>query len=318
MILITGGLGYLGGRIAAHLLQRGYSVRLATRQANAVPPSVLSAATIVRLDLRSPETLRAAIQGVESIIHLAALNADECARDPQAAVAVNTLGTMSLLNVAQEQGVSRVIYFSTAHVYGSPLVGTIDERSMPRPAHHYSITHRAAEDYVLHANDSGRVSGTVLRLSNAVGAPVSPYANCWQLVGNNLAMQVAKTNKITLVSSGRQQRNFVAITDVAQFIEHMLASYGHPFAGQILNMGGENSLSVLQFATMVRERSRVVLGRSPTIAVDAAGDGQSHEAALDFRIDRIRALGFLPRTAITDEVDATLLMCEQLCLRRLS
>src|SRR5262245_32752221 len=66
----------------------------------------------------------------------------------------------------------RFIYMSTAKVFGSNPTGVIDELSLPRPASHYAITHRLAEDYVLAAHDKQRVEGVVMRLPTCV-SPMS-------------------------------------------------------------------------------------------------------------------------------------------------
>ena len=116
---------------------------------------------------------------MDAIVHLAAMNEMDCARDPAAALEVNTALTLRLLNAAVAAGVRRFVYLSTAHVYGAPLRGHIDERALPRPVHPYAITHRAAEDFVLAAFDAGRIEGVVLRLSNGVGAPAHAAVDRW-------------------------------------------------------------------------------------------------------------------------------------------
>lgn len=285
-------------------------MRLGTRRANPNVPPALRMAEVKLNDLTSVPSLRAAIRGSNAIIHLAALNAEECARDPERALLVNTLGTLNLVRAAIDESIGRMIYFSTAHVYGAPLSGEIDELSVPRPAHSYSISHRNAEDYVLQASDAGRLSGTILRLSNAVGPPISADANCWMLLANDLSRQVVETAEIVLHSSGHQERNFVAIGDIVAFVEKILNSRQNEFTGQIINLGGRKSLTVLQLAQMIRSRSRSVLGRRPTIIVPAFREDVRNQN-LTYRIDKARQFGFLPTVDIESEIDATLKMCRE-------
>jgi len=163
MVLISGGLGYLGGRIAKYLLDSGFQVRIGSSRSHPDVPSDLLSCEIVICDLSDKRSLENACKNVSSIIHLASLNAQECDHDPEAALLINGLGTLNLLNAAKKMGVTKFVYFSTAHVYGSPLQGIIDENSTPRPIHDYAITHRLAEDYVLQANSNKDITGSILR-----------------------------------------------------------------------------------------------------------------------------------------------------------
>ncbi|MDE2027105.1 MAG: SDR family oxidoreductase, partial [Candidatus Omnitrophica bacterium] len=154
-VLITGGFGYLGGRIAIDVARRtSWQICLASRRNLEVPPWLPEAQTVT-FDLSKPEGFEAVLKGVQAVVHLAAINEGESRRFPEKAVETNTIGTLRLLDAAVGMGVERFIYFSTVHIYGSPLAGCITERSLPRPMDPYAITHHAAEEFVLSARDKG-------------------------------------------------------------------------------------------------------------------------------------------------------------------
>ena len=157
-ILIAGGLGYVGGRVAQALVdQPGVKLRLGLRHPPASPPAWFSRVESVPLDLLAGDTLEAACRGMQEVINLAAMNEIHSAADPGQALQVNGAGALKLLQAAQAAGVVRFIQFSTAHVYGTPLAGRITEKSLTRPVHPYAITHRVAEDFVLAARDRGLI-----------------------------------------------------------------------------------------------------------------------------------------------------------------
>ena len=149
-VLVTGGLGYLGGRILGHLDACGpYTLRASTRRPPRDRPAWAGTMRVVRADLLDDGALAAVCDGVDTVLHLAAMNARDCAADPERAHIVNVTGTAKLLAAAETAGVRRFVYVSTAHVYGAPLRGEISEETVPRPAHPYATTHRAAEELVL-------------------------------------------------------------------------------------------------------------------------------------------------------------------------
>jgi len=194
-ILITGGLGYLGGRITRALAGSSrFSVWVTTRRRRCPPLSWLSPERCLYMDLMSDREVRAVCEGMDAVIHLAAMNEHESSADPMKALLVNGAGTLRLIEASLAAGVRRFIYLSTAHVYGSPLTGRITEETVPRPVHPYAITHRIAEDFVLAARSQGSLEGIVVRLSNGIGPPIFEDVNRWTLVGNDLCRQ-AVTNR---------------------------------------------------------------------------------------------------------------------------
>ncbi len=148
-VLVTGGLGYLGGRILGHLEASGkYDLRVSTRCPPEDRPAWTGSIQVVQADLLVEDALAGLLDGVDVVLHLAAMNARDCAADPERARMVNVVGTGKLLAAAEKAGVRRFVYVSTAHVYGAPLLGEISEETVPRPVHPYAITHRAAEELV--------------------------------------------------------------------------------------------------------------------------------------------------------------------------
>lgn len=309
MILITGGLGYVGGRIARYLAaDRGLSLRLTSRRASTTNPSWLTNGEIAQWDITAdPDDICA---GVDTVVHLAALNEIDCAQDALAALQVNGAGTLRLLQAAQAAGVRRFIYFSTAHIYGAPLVGAISEQTVPRPIHPYAITHKVAEDFVLAARDEGKIDGIVLRLSNGFGAPVAAEVNRWTLIVNDLCRQAAATGKLVLRSNGLQQRDFITLQDAARCVEHFIALPQADCGDGLFNLGGECSRSIYAITQMVAARCQVVLGFAPAIERVEPQPGEQG-LGLEYSIAKLKASGFSLHNRYEDEIDATLVLCQK-------
>ncbi|MBA4147928.1 MAG: SDR family oxidoreductase [Verrucomicrobia bacterium] len=303
-VLITGGMGYIGSRLACAMLKAGTKVRLGTRHSEQPVPEQLAGAEPVKTDFASVESLKNACAGIKQIVHLAALNDADCALDPIKAFEINVLGTLRLMEAARCAGIERFLYLSTAHVYRSPLVGTLTEETLPRPAHIYGITHKAAEDLVL--ADTKGMAGVVIRLANGFGAPVHAQVNCWMLLANDLCRQAVTSRKLVLKSTGMQQRNFITSTDVTNAITHFLQLPREQLGDGIFNIGSHKSMTVLAMTELIADRCEQVLGFRPTIHRPS---GDTVSASLHFDVSRAEAVGFIPADDYAEEVDECLRFC---------
>ena len=310
MILITGGLGFLGARIAKDLLQNGYHLRIASTRSKTISlPIELKDCEFSYLDLTKKEVLDEICKDISCIIHLAALNAASCIEDPEQANVVNSLGTYNLLESAKKAKVDRFIYFSTAHVYGSPLVGTLDEKSKTQPTHPYSITHKLAEDYLLEATKDSNIKGTIFRLSNAVGSPLIKETNCWMLVVNDLAQQILTSNKMIFRSSKYELRDFIPISDICNAINYEM---GRKEASNfdLFNLGSSKSMTLGELANLMAKSSREVLSIDPEIVFLKENDGTKFDK-LVFSNKRILDLGFTISGNIEKEINQLLINTKQ-------
>lgn len=308
-ILITGGFGFIGGRLALHLAQAGHQILLGSRKVIS-PPTWLQDAEVKRIEWDDSHALELSCNGVDVVIQAAGMNAHDCATDPVAALSFNGVANARFVAAANRAGVQRFIYLSTAHVYGSPLVGTITEVTCPRNLQPYATSHLAGEHAVLSANHCGQIQGIVLRLSNAFGAPVHKDVNCWKLLVNDLCKQAVQTRKLVLKTSGLQQRDFVSMTDLCRVAEH-LAVNGSTAQNSIFNVGSGVSQSVFAMAQSIQQRCEQVLGFEPVIE-RVQGEADDLHPTLFYRIDNLAALGiksdFLEKL---EELDNLLRFCQQ-------
>lgn len=307
IILVTGGFGYLGGRIVEHLVSHGASVRLTTRRPAGSHPNWAGSVDV------APEPADQAgwapiLAGVGAVVHLAAANEIVCAADPAGSIEPNVTAAVRLIGAAREAKVGRLLYLSTAHVYGAPLEGSIDENRLPRPIHPYAITHRAAEDFVLAAHDQRWLDGIAVRLSNGFGAPADPAVDRWTLLVNDLCRQAVVNRRLVMRSSGLQRRDFITLTDVAAAVGHLLTLPRDRLGDGLFNVGGAYAPTVYDMACLVAERARVVLGAEIPVERPAPAPGEVAQP-LDYRIDKLLATGFRLAGNVGEEIDATLKLC---------
>ena len=311
-ILITGGLGYVGGRVAEWLSKNSdFNIVVTSRKPESADlPGWLSKNQCIKLDVLNDNEIINACKNIDIIIHLAALNEIDSAHDPERALLINSLGTLKLLNSAKMAGVKRFIYFSTAHIYRSPLKGTLSETTLPHPVHPYAISHRTAEDFVLAMNFQKEMQGIVLRLSNSIGAPINAQVNRWSLVGNDLCRQAITNHTMHLKTSGVQKRDFIALHDVARAVNHFTKLPESSIDNGIFNLGGENALTIYELALKIQKRCELTCGFSPSI-LNPTSIKSEKSAPLKYSIEKLKSTGFLLEGNLDQEIDDTLRFCKK-------
>ena len=309
-VLLTGGLGYVGGRVAEYLAgNTDYEIFVTSRNpATAALPAWLGKDHCLRLDVLNEAEVKNACKDVDTVIHLAALNEIESLKDPGKALLVNGLGTQKLVRSAEDSGVARFIYFSTAHIYRSPLEGTITENSLPRPVHPYAISHRTAEDFVLAATQTEKFQGIVLRLSNSIGAPINTRVDRWSLIGNDLCRQAVITGEMRLKTAGNQERDFIPLLDVGRAVSHIVQLPGNAVGDGIFNLGGEKSISIISLAKLIQERCSAILRFTPPIVLPETSPSREC-IRLEYSIEKLKKTGYRPSGSIRQEIDNTLIFC---------
>ncbi len=307
-ILITGGIGFVGGRLAKKLSEN-FEVIVSSRNILSADNKNLHGIqfSILHSDLLVVERFPT---NIFAVIHLAALNEWDCVKYPSEAIRVNIDESRIILENSIASGVSKFIYFSTAHIYRSPLNGDINEETLPFPAHPYAITHKAAEDYIIAANLKKKIQGVVIRLSNSFGAPVSPAVNRWTLLANDLSKQAVENKKLKLLSNGCQYRDFVCLTDVENCIKKIVMSDSDKFNKLIYNLGSGIGLKVIDMATMIIEVYKELYGETIPLELPEKAT-LSVEPYIQFSIDRLLKEGIVIKNDFKKELKELLLFCNQ-------
>lgn len=299
----------MGGRVAEFLVrQPDYEVLLGSRQEMG-EPSWLPQVKVAKINWEACNTIEEACSNVHTVIHLAGMNAQDCMSNPTEALNVNAVATSRLLQVAIRQRVKRFIYLSSAHVYGSPLTGTINEDTCPSNLHPYATSNRAGEDLIRAAHQRKEIEGIVIRLSNAYGVPMHIRTNCWMLLINDLCRHAVTERQLHLDTNGLQYRDFITLTDTTRAIKYLLDCSLSKLGDGLFNLGGNNPLRVIDLTELIAERCYATLGFRPTIQRPEEKKSTDTPQLLDYRIDKLLGTGFQLKGKINDEIDATLKFC---------
>ena len=173
-LCVTGGAGYVGSVVAELLAQRGHEVvvldNLTTGHRSAVPPGCRPVAG----DIRDERALGEALDGVEAVLHFAALSVvADSMRRPLDYFDNNASGTTRLVRAMEARHIRRLVFSSTAAVYGTPSALPIDEAASCRPENPYGWTKLTVEWMLAAARAQWGLSYVALRYFNAAGATVA-------------------------------------------------------------------------------------------------------------------------------------------------
>ncbi len=310
--LITGGFGFIGGRLGQYLMAKGHQVRLGSRDVSAAPPPWLPKAGVDLTQWDSREALGKVCDQVDVVIHAAGMNAKDCAADPAAALEFNGAATARLLEAAENSGVRRFIYLSTAHVYASPLKGKINESMSLHNPHPYATSHLAGEHALLNRCASGRMHGVVVRLSNLFGAPAHKDVDCWMLLANDLCRQAVEHGVMRLHSCGHQRRDFVPMTEVCSALSTLARYPDKQINLQVFNVGSGKTNSIMDMARLIQARCQVILGAYPELEFpEEAHDTDNAQIDFEFQTAKLSGLGISIDPDCIPEIDSLLLFCKK-------
>jgi UDP-glucose 4-epimerase len=297
--LVTGGAGYIGSVVAKHLRDVGHEVVVLDNLSKGHRDTVPRGEPFELVDLLDGEALRALVRtGFDAVLHFAALSiVGDSVRDPVRYFRTNVGGTLNLLEAMRAGGVSRIVFSSTAAVYGAPQTTPITESAPTVPTNPYGAS-KLAVDQVIAAESAAAGLGAVsLRYFNVAGASGGlgerhdPETHLIPIVldvaaRRRGAVQVYGTDYETL--DGTAIRDYIHVDDLAR--AHLLALEATAEPGhRVYNLGNGAGYSVRQ----VIDAARSVTGVD--INAEEAGRREGDPPVLVASSDRIRAeLGWTP------------------------
>src|SRR5688572_16089751 len=296
--LVTGGAGFIGSHIAEELLRRQHQVRILDNFSTGKRENLSFATSgpdleIIEGDIRDFETVTRAVRGVEGIFHEAALvSVPSTIEQPQLSFEVNAGGTFNVLEAARRAQVPRIVYASSAAVYGDTVALPVAESASPRPMSPYGLDKLYGEQLGALWNSLYGQQMIALRYFNVFGPrqdPTSPYSGVISIFVNLL--RAGRTP--TIFGDGNQTRDFVYVRDVVD--ANLRAMFAGPRGFRVFNVGGGRETSLNQ---LLRELQQLT-GTSLKPGYVKARDGDIRHSLADISLIR-RELGYAPGGTLTE------------------
>ena len=296
-VLVTGGAGFIGSHIVDQLLAEGHQVVVVDDLSTGSLDNVNPQASFVRLSVLDGELLELfAREKFDAALHLAAQTiVGSSLEHPDIDARVNVLGTLQVLEGCRQHGVERIIFASTAAVYGDVTELPVPEEAPGQPASFYGLSKLTAERYIQMYHALYGLNYLILRYANVYGerqgdrgegGVVSIFAGC-----------LCRNNRLNIYGDGGQTRDFVYVGDVAAA---NVAAVTTPQTNRILNISSQTETSVNELASLFAE----IAGEAACPAYHPARSGDILRSTLRNR-EACAALDWQPRIGLREGLERT-------------
>jgi UDP-glucose 4-epimerase len=287
--LITGGAGFIGSNIVRRLIFLGHHPVILDDLSSGYLENLVPQVPFFNGDVRDSVAVENAAKGCDVILHLAASVGNKRSIDhPLRDSEINLLGTLNVLQAARTQSISRVVFSSSAGIFGELKTLPIREDHPQDPDSPYGVSKLAAEKMCLVYNKLYGMKNVCLRYFNVFG----PY-QCYDAYGNVIpifANRILRHESITIFGDGEQTRDFINVRDVAEANIHAALS---PTAKGVFNIGSGSRITINKLADLIQQAAGIKVGvryvpprpgdvRDSLADISAAGDAFGFSPSVDF------------------------------------
>ena len=297
-ILITGGAGFVGSHLTQKLLKEDAEIIVFDNLSFGTEENIPKAPNVFFYngDVRNKEDLRNACAGVDVIIHLAAIvSVAVCEKYPELCYENNVIGTRNVFEVGKELDIPKIIYASSAAVYGNLESSSITEKDSVEPISEYGKSklekERIAQEYADSINSIG------LRFFNIYGPGLS-MKNAYPSVLVAFFKKIKEGQAITVFGDGNQTRDFVHVYDIVQAISKSLKTT--PAGSKIYNVGTGIETSIITLAEFIK-----TINPDVSIALEESRDFDIAKSCSDISAIK-NELGFEPTYNILEDLEELL------------
>lgn len=252
--LVTGGAGFIGSNLVQLLLDQGLTVRVIDNLSTGYLNNIENLSVeFIQGDLRSKEIVEEAVKNIDVVFHLAAhIGNVKSLENPTIDAEINSIGAINLLEAARKANVERIVYSSSAAIFGELLTMPIDEDHPQNPDSPYGVSKLAAEKYMLAYARLYGITTVCLRYFNVYGINqrYDAYGNVIPIFANRLMTG----RPITIYGTGEQTRDFVNVKDVAR--ANYLAATRATQTG-VFNLGSGSSITINTLAAYCQDASGI-------------------------------------------------------------
>ena len=302
-LLVTGGAGFIGSHLVDRLVEEGNCVCvldnfLTGKMKNLAGVLGSKNLEIVRADVRRiPSSLIRKLRTVDAVCHLAAVtDIQESIKNPILTSDVNLMGTLKALETARKLKAERVVFASSAAVYGMIEGFPVTEDSSIAPISPYGASKAASELYCRAFEENHGIKAVSLRYFNVYGP--RQVSGQYSGVVSIFARRLLRRQPLTIFEDGSQSRDFVYVKDV---VDATIRALQGSFQSRVFNIASGTETRVLDLAGVMQE----LVERRSELKYRPRRTGDLHRGVADITKAH-EELGFSPRTSLRDGLSETI------------
>ncbi len=296
-VLITGGAGFIGRHIAEHFQDRA-EVRVLDNLRSGLKGNLSGLeCQFIAGSVLDHDLVREAMKGVDFVFHLAAMaSVQESMQKPKECAEINTGGTAIVLEEAERAGVKKLIFSSSAAIYGDNPTNPKIESMPADPKNPYAISKNEGERYCNSFTDEGRLATVSLRYFNVFGPYQDPRSEYAAVIPAFIEKAI-KNEPITIFGDGRQTRDFIYVEDVTA--ANAFFALKSQDTG-VFNVACGKQITITDLALAIRKLTK----SSCTIDSGAERSGDVKHSLAD--VDKAQTAGFKSVTDLASGLRATI------------
>jgi len=250
-VVVTGGAGFIGSHLSHKLAELGYQVVILdnlTRGRYEYIKDLVEKkkATFIEGDIRNPSIVSDVLNGAKYIFHEAAVCINYSQKYPEESIDINVNGSFNVFKAAATAGVKKLIFASSASVYGNPLYLPMNEAHPLNPITPYCVS-KIAGEYFLKIFDQQGLKYNILRYFNVYGPRQSIDAYYTSVI-INFMKKVQEEEAPVICGDGSQSMDFINVHDV---VEANILAMESDVSGEVFNVGGGTSTTVKELAETI-------------------------------------------------------------------
>lgn len=250
-VLITGGCGFIGSQLARDLHNRGYSIRIVDNLHRGEPENLGSlldhdSVELVRGDVRDREIVSAAMEDIDYVVHLAATCLNRSIKYPTESLQVNLLGTNTVFNAAVDHDVKKILYASSASVYGEQSI-PMSEDDPVSPQTPYGISKYCMELLADFYAKEEAIPFVGYRFFNVYGAGQDTDAYYTSVI-NVFVQRLINGDPPVIHGSGEQTMDFINVRDISRALYLGIET---DVENEVFNVGSGNMTSIADLAEIL-------------------------------------------------------------------
>jgi len=302
-VLVTGGAGFIGSHLVDKLIEEGYSVKVIDNLSSGSLENLSKhkddpSLELIIGDLKKPEDISKAIDGVNTVFHYAANPEVKISTtNPEIHFNENVVATFNLLEAVRKSDVKEIVFASSSTVYGEPEVIPVSEDAPIKPVSVYGASKAACESLIHAYSKLYSIKAVIIRYANVVG-PRLRHGVIWDFIKKLRE----DPNQLEILGDGKQEKGYIYIDDA---VEATMIAWKKTEHFDVYNVASNDWITVDEIADLVIESMKLKDVRrvySPVLhGIGWPGDVKK----IALKIDKLKSIGFTPKKSSREAIKAT-------------